>query len=151
VAKRDRVSRNPDLTTTITHAVRAASGAAIVSAAGEGNGDSASDVFLRRILDAKAELERADIRARTKAALAAKSAKGERVGTIPFGYALAADGVRLEEDPAEQGVLAVVRELRAAGLSQRSIAGELAARGLLSRSGQAFGQTQVARMLARAV
>jgi hypothetical protein len=58
--------------------------------------------------------------------------------------------VALVEDPAERGVLAVVLELRAAGLSQRGIVAELTARGLVSRTGQAFGQTQVARMLARA-
>ena len=46
-------------------------------------------------------------------------------------------------------MLVVVRELRAAGLSHRAIVGELAARGLVSRVGRAFAQTQVARMLAK--
>jgi DNA invertase Pin-like site-specific DNA recombinase len=150
VAKRDRIARDPLLTGSIE---REASrlGARVVSAAGEGNGDTPADGFMRTVIDGAAAYERALIRARTKAALAAKSAKGERVGAVPYGFTLAADGVRLEADPAEQGVLAVVRELRAAGLSQRAVAGELAARGLLSRSGKAFRQTQIARMLARAV
>lgn len=78
-----------------------------------------------------------------------KSARGERVGQVPYGYQLAADGVRVEPNAAEQAVLAAVRELRTAGLSQRAIARELTARGFVSRAGEPFGQTQVARMLAR--
>jgi DNA invertase Pin-like site-specific DNA recombinase len=150
VAKRDRIARDPGLTASIEHAASEA-GAVVRSSAGEGNGSTPADEFMRGVIDSAARYERALIRARTKAALAAKSARGERVGAVPFGFALAADGVRLEADPAEQGVLAVVRELRAAGLSQRAIVGELVARGLVSRTGQAFGQTQVARMLSRAV
>jgi hypothetical protein len=46
-------------------------------------------------------------------------------------------------------VLAVVRELRAAGLTQRAIVDDLTARGLVSRAGRAFGKTQIVRMLAR--
>jgi hypothetical protein len=34
----------------------------------------------------------------------ASRAKGERVGTLPFGARLAADGVRLVADEAEQGL-----------------------------------------------
>jgi DNA invertase Pin-like site-specific DNA recombinase len=150
VAKRDRLARDVVIAATVERAA-AQGGARVVSAAGEGNGDAPADAFMRTVIDGAAAYERGLIRARTKAALAAKSAKGERVGAVPYGFALAADGVRLEADPAEQGVLAVVRELRAAGLSQRAIVGELAARGLVSRSGLAFGQTQVARMLSRAV
>ena len=89
------------------------------------------------------------IRARPRAALAVKKARGERTGELPYGSRVAADGVRVEADEAEQGVLAVVRELRAAGLSQNKIAAMLASRGLLSRAGRSFGQTQVSRMLAR--
>ena len=61
---------------------------------------------------------------------------------------LAADGVHLEADEGEQAVLAVVRELRASGFSHRAIVAELAARGLVSRVGRPFRQTQVAHMLA---
>ena len=56
--------------------------------------------------------------------------------------------VEVNED--EQLVLDTVAELRAAGLSQRGIVAELAARGLLSRAGAPFQKTQVARMLTRA-
>jgi hypothetical protein len=44
-----------------------------------------------------------------------KRANGERVGTVPFGYRMAADGLHLEADPAEQGILSRIRELKVAG------------------------------------
>ncbi|MBX3222383.1 MAG: recombinase family protein [Labilithrix sp.] len=149
VAKRDRVARDVVVAATVERAASHA-GARLVSADGTGNGDTPADAFMRTVIDGAAAYERGLIRMRTKAALAAKSAKGERTGEIAYGYRLATDGVRLEEDPAEQGVLVAVRELRAAGLSQRAIVRELEARSLVSRAGGPFGQTQVARMLARA-
>ena len=146
-AKRDRLSRDVVLTAMVERAVGAA-GARVVSAAGEGNGDSPSDQFMRTVIDGAAQYERALIRARTKAALAAKSSKGERVGGIPYGFKLAVDRVHLEEEVAEQSVIRQVRDLRAGGLSQRGIVAELAARGLVSRAGKLFQLTQVVRMLA---
>lgn len=146
VAKRDRIARDVVLASTVGRAAQS-NGAALVSAMGEGNGDTPADAMMRGVVDVFAAYERDMIRARTAAALKAKSAKGERVGGIPYGSRLAADGVHLEADAAEQGTLAQVRELRAAGLSHRAIVADLAARGLVSRSGKPFIQTQVARML----
>jgi DNA invertase Pin-like site-specific DNA recombinase len=144
VAKRDRLARDVYVAATIDRAVEA-SGARVVCADGIGNGDTASDAFMRTMIDAIAQYERALIRARTRAALAAKRARGERAGEVPYGYDADADG-RLVENPAEQGVLVVVRERRAAGLSLRAIVGELEARGLVSRAGRPFALTQVVRM-----
>jgi DNA invertase Pin-like site-specific DNA recombinase len=146
VAKRDRLARDSGIAIAIERAVEQ-SGARVVSADGSGNGDGPSDVFMRRILDAAAEHERALIRARTKAALAAKARKGERVGGVPFGFRVGADGVHLERDEGEQATVATVRTLAAAGLSQRAIAGALAARGLVSRTGRPFAQPQVCAIL----
>jgi site-specific DNA recombinase len=149
VAKRDRLARDVYVAGAIERAAEQ-SGARVACADGTANGDTPADAFMRSILDAAAAYERALIRARTKAALGAKKARGERAGTVPYGFRLAGDGASLEADAAEQGVLAVVRELRAAGMSHRSIVRALAVRGLVSRSGGPFGQTQVARMLTRA-
>ena len=148
VAKRDRIARDVVLTAGVERAA-ARSGAAVVSAAGEGNGTTPADAFMRTVIDGAAAYERGLIRARTKAALAAKAAKGERTGELPYGYKLATDAARLEVDEAEQAILAVVRELRAAGRSHRAIVADLAARGLVSRAGRPFAKTQVGRMLAR--
>lgn len=148
VAKRDRIARDV-VTAAMLERAAAASGARVVSAAGEGNGDAPADQFMRTVIDGAAAYERGLIRARTKAALAAKAARGERVGGIPFGFALAADGKRLEPFPHEQAIIERIASLSAAGVSQRGIAAELSAAGIVSRSGRPFTQTQVARILAR--
>jgi hypothetical protein len=67
---------------------------------------------------------------------AAARSRGER--RERYGFKVAADGRTLEEDPAEQMVLAAVRELRAAGLSLTATSAELAKRGMLARSGRPF-------------
>jgi DNA invertase Pin-like site-specific DNA recombinase len=82
VAKRDRLGRDPIVVAMIESAV-VRKGARIVSAAGEGTeGDEPSHVLMRHLIDAFAEYERLIIVARTKAALQAKKARGERVGYI---------------------------------------------------------------------
>ena len=84
----------------------------------------------------------------TKRALAKKKARGECVGTVPYGFRR--EGDVLVEDEAEQAVLACVRGFAAAGLSQRAIVAELVASGHLSRSGKPFAKTQVHRMVSEA-
>ena len=148
VARRDRLARDTGIAIAIERAA-AASGAIIVSADGVGNGDAPADTFSRRIHDAAAEYERALIRLRTKAALAAKKARGERAGEIPYGYAVATDGKRIFKNPLEQEVIATVTLLRAQGRSIRAIVVECHRIGLLSRSGRPFGKTQIERLVRR--
>lgn len=144
IAKRDRLARDVAVAATIERAAKAC-GAKVQSADGTANGDSPADAFMRTMLDGAAAYERALIRARTKAALAAKRARGERAGAVPYGYSATREG-RLVLDDAERGVIAVVRELRAAGATLRAVVSELARRGLVSRTGRAFQLTQVARI-----
>ncbi len=144
-AKRDRIARDVAVAAMIDKAVGTC-GAKVVSADGVGNGSSPADGFMRSILDAAAAYERELIRARTKAALAAKRAKGERAGECPYGWTADVEG-RLSEDPAEQAVLSEVRRLRAEGLSLRRIVAELGARGMVSRARTPLGLTQIARMV----
>lgn len=146
VAKRDRIARDVLLAASIERAVSMA-GARLVSACGEGNGDSLADAFIRTVIDGAAQYAHGLIRARTTAALAAKRARGERVGAVPFGFALHADGVRLVADRGEQTTIARARRLRARGLSLRAVASRLAVEGRVSRSGRRFMAEQVARML----
>jgi DNA invertase Pin-like site-specific DNA recombinase len=146
VAKRDRIARDVVIAATVERAAELA-GARLVSADGTANGDTPADAFMRTVIDGAAAYERGLIRGRTKAALAAKAAKGERTGEIAYGFRLAADGTHVEQDAAEQGVIAIVTELRAAGLSQRGIVRELAARGVVSRGGRPLALSQVQRLL----
>ncbi len=145
IAKRDRLARDVAVAVAVDRAV-VSSGGRVVSADGVANGVGAADDFLRAILDAAAQYERALIRGRTKAALAAKRARGERIGTVPFGFRLAADGVTLIEDTSEQRTLFAARALRAKGLTLRAVTCELAARGFVSRSGKPIPLARVHKM-----
>jgi len=93
--------------------------------------------------------DRVSHRARIRASLAERKARGARVGTLPYGFRLAADGVHLEPDTAEQGVIASVLAWSADGLSQRAIVARLAERGVVGRTGAPLRQTQVAKLLRR--
>jgi DNA invertase Pin-like site-specific DNA recombinase len=149
VAKRDRLARDVGLAALVDRLV-ARHGGRVVSAAGEGTDvdrDDPTGLLYRGLSDLLAQHERAVIRARTRAALAVKRARGERIGAVPFGYRLAPDDVRIEPDPDEQAIIARVRTLRASGLAQRSIVGVLQSEGVVSRSGRPLSQTQVCRIL----
>lgn len=82
----------------------------------------------------------------TRAALARKKARGERVGAVPYGYRLAADGATLEADPDEARAVALIIDLRRQGLSLRKISDRLREIGLMSRRGD-WHPTQVTRIL----
>lgn len=148
VAKRDRLGRDV-LNVAMFERLAERKGARIVSAAGEGTDtNDPTSRLMRQIVDCFAEYERAIIRARTRAALAVKKARGERVGGIPFGYQLAGDGRTLEPHADEQRALGLLRELRAAGYSFRAVADELNRQGFRSRTGGPWVR-QTVHMLAR--
>ena len=69
--------------------------------------------------------------------LQAKKARGERTGSVPYGYQLAADSKHIVPDATEQEILRVVHTSKGKGASLRTIAAELTARGFKSR-GQAW-------------
>ena len=146
VARRDRLARDVVAAAMIERLVERA-GARVLSCAGEGDGDSPEGLLMRRIVDAFAEYERAVIRGRIRAALAVKKSRGERVGDIPYGHRLAADGRRLEPEPGEQTVLGVARQLRASGAPLRTIGEQLAAQGLRPRSGGSWHPQTLANIL----
>ncbi len=144
-AKRDRIARDVVIAAMVERAAKAA-GATLRTADGASDAAGPEGALMSGIVDVFAQYERALIRSRTKAALAAKSAKGERVGTVPFGFALAEDGRSLVASEAEQAIVAEARALRAAGLTVRSIAAALDAKGLRSRKGTPFGVAQIHAM-----
>jgi hypothetical protein len=85
-------------------------------------------------------------RALTRQSLARKRARGERVGSVPYGSRLAADGVHLEADPVEAQAVQLIRDLRASGRTLRAIAAALEARGIPPR-GQRWHATTIGRAL----
>ncbi len=136
VAKRDRLGRDPIVSAMIESAA-ARKSCRVVSAAGEGTADDdPSSVLMRRLVDAFAEYERLLIRARTRAALAAKKRRGERTGQVPYGSRLDGDGKTVLPDPAEAAVMAQVHGMHAAGRSLREIAKGLDAQGVRPKNGR---------------
>jgi DNA invertase Pin-like site-specific DNA recombinase len=94
-----------------------------------------------------AQTERQKISERTKEGLARKRALGLRVGSVPYGQRLAADGKHLEPEPGEQVVLRLAHQLRGDGLSLREIGWRLVEQGFLTRLGRAWDPCQVRRLV----
>ena len=123
-------------------------GADLVSLSEKIDTTSASGKMIFRLLAVLNEFERDQIAERTCTAMQFKKAQGERVGAIPYGYALDANGVDLLPEPVEQEVIRQAKELQVGGLSLRKIAAELKRRGFNARNGQIFQATQIQRMVA---
>ncbi|MBM4199824.1 MAG: recombinase family protein [Gammaproteobacteria bacterium] len=104
-------------------------GADMVSLSERIDTTTAAGRMVFRMLAVLAEFERDQISERTKGALAHKKAQGERVGSVPYGKRLSADGARLEDHPEEQEAVRLVAMLRSGGMSYPRIAAELSARG----------------------
>ena len=158
VSKRDRLGRDPIVVAMIEAAI-AKRGGRIASAAGEGtDGDDPSAILMRRIIDAFAEHERLILKARTRAALLAKKQRGQRTGSIPYGFDLADDGARsatgqplaLVPNPAEQATIRLIGDLHRDGWPLRRIAAELDRRGIpTKRGGRSWSTGSLARILER--
>ena len=85
--------------------------------------------------------------ARTRAALRAKRARGERAGNTPLGFKVNGDGRTLYPDDHEQQIVILMQECRAAGYTLRAIADELNRKGFTTRTGQPFRHQNVASAL----
>jgi site-specific DNA recombinase len=145
IAKLDRLTRSvADLAELLKRFERR--GVSLVSVADSLDTRSAAGRLVLNIMVSVSQWEREAIGERTRDAMSHKRAKGERVGTIPFGFRMAED-VRLEEDPAEQDILARIRQLKAAGHTTRQIAEELNRQGFTTRRGTAWRFQYVAAAL----
>ena len=83
----------------------------------------------------------------TKEALQHKKAKGERTGSIPYGFSVADDGIKLIKVEHEQSVIKVCKELKEQGLSLRKIAAKLAEQGFKKRVGSGFNPQSIKNIL----
>jgi DNA invertase Pin-like site-specific DNA recombinase len=149
-ANRSRVARDIEIIRSVER-LAVKNGAVLRTADGISDGDSEDESgHIRKGFDDllnEAELRR--IRARTKAALAVKKAKGEMCGKPPFGMKLAADGVHMVPDEAEQAIIERVVRLHSA-FSERDIVDQLADEGVVGRTGKPLQRGQVHRILATA-
>jgi site-specific DNA recombinase len=147
VAKLDRLTRSVVDLGKLIESTFAAGKAALLSVSEQIDTRSAAGRFMLNVLGSVAQWERETIGERTSSALQHMKARGLRVGAVPYGHALAADGRTLAPLPAEQVVIGLAKELRAAGLSLRAIAARLAEAGHLSRAGRRFEPTQIKAMV----
>jgi DNA invertase Pin-like site-specific DNA recombinase len=146
IAKLDRLTRSvADLAELLKRFERR--GVSLVSVADSLDTRSAAGRLVLNIMVSVSQWEREAIGERTRDAMHHKRAKGERVGTVPFGYQVAADGVQLEADAVEQAVLARMQGLQAAGYTTRQIAADLTREGLTTRRGTPWRFQYVAQAL----
>jgi DNA invertase Pin-like site-specific DNA recombinase len=126
-------------------------GADLVSLSERIDTTTAAGKMVFRMLAVLAEFERDLVSERTTAALSLKRANGQRVGTVPYGFDLAADGSTLIPNEAEQAVIADIRAMRAARTTLEAIADNLTARRVPTKTGRSTRWTHqaVARILKR--
>ena len=99
------------------------------------------------LLGAAAQWQRESISERTREVAASRRAQGFRVGSVPYGFQLAADGKRLEPCQREQEARQRARELRAGGSSLREIGRALLATRFVPRGGGAWNPKTIASLL----
>jgi site-specific DNA recombinase len=146
IAKLDRLTRSvADLAELLKRFERR--GVSLVSVADSLDTRSAAGRLVLNIMVSVSQWEREAIGERTRDAMHHKRANGERVGTVPFGYRTAADGLHLDSDPAVQAILSRMRELKTAGYTTRQIAEELNRQGYATRRGTAWRFQYVAQAL----
>lgn len=111
-------------------------GADLVSLSERIDTTNAAGKMIFRMLAVLAEFERDLISERTKGALAHLAAQGRRVGEVPYGFRLAADGLHLAEDPAEQRVLRRLRRFKKQGLTWAEVAERMNKGGFVTKKGR---------------
>lgn len=125
VAKRDRLGRDIRINLCIEHEIEKKK-CKLISVSGDSNlTDDPASFIMRSTMDTLAAYERIMAGVRTKAALQIKKSRGERAGSIPYGYRLIPNSKRLEKDDYEQEVIRNVLELRKQGLTKKNICLEL--------------------------
>ncbi len=143
VAKLDRLTRSvSDLAELLKRFGRR--NVSLVSVADALDTRSAAGRLVLNIMVSVSQCEREAIGDRTRDAMQHKRANGERVGTLPFGYRLASDGVHLEPEAQEQEIVATVRDLSRGGCSTRRIADHLNQHGYRTRRGGPWRHEYVA-------
>jgi site-specific DNA recombinase len=126
-------------------------GASLASLTERLDTSTAAGEFYFHIMASLAQMERRQISERTRLGMDYKRSRGERISRrLPVGYKLADDGVSLAHDPAGQHALAVLRSLRADGLSYARIVREMNARSIPAANGGRWHLSVVYAALNRA-
>lgn len=150
ILKLDRLTRSvKDLGTIIEEIER--NGIALMSVLDSINTNTANGRFCLNIVASISQWEREAIGERTAAAMQVKKAAGQLVGSVPYGFDLAADGITLVANPTEQKNLLLLKELRKNGYSYNKIAIELGIRGITAKKGGKWAAQTVYNICKRTV
>ena len=145
IAKLDRLTRNvADLGTLVSTVFDKAE---LYSVSEQINTKNAAGRLVLNVLVSVVQWERETICERTKDALQAKKARGEKTGgNIPFGF----DEVngKLIRNEEEQSIINEIKNLKNKGLSLRKIAGILNEKGIVTKNGKTWTATQIQRIAA---
>jgi len=145
IAKLDRLTRYvPDLGTLVSTVFDKAE---LYSVSEQINTKNAAGRLVLNVLVSVAQWERETICERTKDALQAKKARGEKTGgNVPFGFnVINGKLIRNEE---EQSIISEIKKLKESGLSLRKIAEALNGRGIATKNGKAWTAVQIQRIAA---
>lgn len=145
VLKLDRLSRKAEAIHVTLRELQEA-GAGLVSVCEPVDTSTAMGKAFIGIAAVFAQLERDMIAERTRLALGAKKARGERVGAVRYGFKLGPDGVKLEADEREQEIIRTVRSLREQGWTFARIGEELTRLEMLPRDGGSWHPMSLSRM-----
>ncbi len=91
------------------------------------------------------EMERRQVKYRTKKALEYKKSQGYVTGKVPFGYSR--KDKELVENPKEQEVIEIVNNLHQEGKGLTEISRILVSKGIKSRTNKKFAPQQIKRMI----
>ncbi len=123
-------------------------GADLVSLSEKLDTTSAAGKMVFRMMAVLAEFERDQVSERTSSAMAHLKSKGQRVGTVPFGFRLLDDAKTLVKDEKEQGIIELLELLRDSGLSYGKIADILNRKSVpTKKQGAAWAGTTIRNVL----
>lgn len=123
-------------------------GRKVVSVTEPEYGEDETRDFVRQVLGAVAQYERAVIVRRMQSGRAEKAAKGGYAYGSPA-YGHRAEAGELVSDDVEQAAIARICDMHAEGLSLRAIAAKLDAEGIKPKRGESWHPQTVARVLQR--
>jgi site-specific DNA recombinase len=135
VAKLDRLTRRTRDLLALVEDTFKAHHVELVSLSEQLDTRTPGGVLMLTMLGAVAQMEREQIGERTRAALAYKRERGERLGTTPLGFERTRPGEPRAPVPAELEAVRLILRRRRRGLSFRAIAAELTEAGHMPRHG----------------
>ena len=151
VTKLDRLTRSvSDWQTLIDGYFSERSGMTLFSVSDSIDTRTAGGRLVLNVLLSVAQWEREAIAERTRDALHAKINRGERVGSVRYGYQVDQDGRTLVLDEGEEMVVRMILSMANRKISLRRIASELDRRGIMTKKGMGkWTHTAVRRIIKR--